>query len=48
MGQIKINRDFESLLFLHLNCVFMVNGIVLNGTVLTFKLRTYAKLNYLK
>ena len=25
MGQIELNSSFESLLFLHLNCVFMVN-----------------------
>ena len=38
--------DFTA--FLHLNCVFMLNLIVLNITVLIFKLCTYAKLNYLK
>ena len=43
MGQIELNSAFKSLLFLHLNCVFM-----LNGTVLKIKLRTYAKLNFLK
>ena len=36
MGQIK------------LNCVFMLNWIACNRTVLTFKLRTYAKMNCLK
>ena len=48
IGQIELNRGFESLPFLHLNCVFMLNGIARNKTVLTSKLRTYAKLNYLK
>ena len=36
MGQIEIN------------CVFIVNWITWNRTVLTFKLHTYAKLNCLK
>ena len=27
-GQIELNHGFESLLFLHLNCVFMLNWIV--------------------
>ena len=31
-----------------LNCVFQLNWIAWNRTVLTFKLRTYAKLNCLK
>ena len=34
--------------FLHLNCVFMLNWIVSNRTVLTLKLRTYAKLDCTK
>ena len=25
IGQIEINHDFESLLFWHLNCIFMLN-----------------------
>ena len=40
VGQIKLNCSFESLLFLRLNCVFM-----LNWSVLIFKLCTYSKLN---
>ena len=28
MGQTELNRSFESLLFLHLNCIFMLNRIV--------------------
>ena len=28
MGHIELNRDFGSLLLLHLNCVFMINWIV--------------------
>ena len=28
IGQIELKSDFKSLLFLHLNCVFMLNGIV--------------------
>ena len=43
LGKIELNCSFESLLFLHLNCAFM-----LNRTVLTSKLRTYAKLKNLK
>ena len=34
--------------FLHLNCVFMLNWIARNRTVLTSTLCTYTKLNYLK
>ena len=34
--------------FLHLNCVFMLNWIARNRTVLASKLYTYAKLNYRK
>ena len=33
---------------IELNCVFMLKWIVWNGTVLTFKMSTYAKLNCLK
>ena len=33
---------------IELDCVLMLNGIVSNRTVLTFKLRIYAKLNSLK
>ena len=33
---------------IELNCVFMLNWIVWNRTVLIFKLHTYAKLNCLK
>ena len=33
---------------IELNCVLMLKWIVWNGTVLTFKLRTYAKQNSLK
>ena len=33
---------------IELNCVFMLNWIARNRTVLTFKLQTYAKLNCLK
>ena len=28
MGQIELNRGFESLLLMHLNCVFMLNWII--------------------
>ena len=28
MGQIELNRGFENLLFLHLNCIFTLNWIV--------------------
>ena len=42
MGQTELNHGFKSC-FLHLNCIFMQNRIVL-----TFKLCTYAKLNSLK
>ena len=48
MGQIELNRGFKSLLFLHLNCVLMLNWIAWNRFVLTSKLRTYTKVNYLK
>ena len=51
MGQIELNRTFECSLFFHLTCVFMlnmINWITWKRTVLTFKLRTYAKLNCLK
>ena len=34
--------------FLHLNCVLMLNWIARNRTVLTSKMCTYGKLNYLK
>ena len=34
--------------YIELNSVFMLNYIARNRTVLTFKLRTYAKLNCLK
>ena len=34
--------------YVELNCVLMLNWIAWNWTVLTFKLRTYAKLNCLK
>ena len=33
---------------IELNCVFMLNGTVWNRTIFTFKLCTYAKLNWLK
>ena len=48
MGKIELKCGFESLLFLHLNCVFMLNWITWNRTILIFKLCTYAKLNCLK
>ena len=35
-GQIELNRGFESLLFLHLNWVFMLIWIIWNKTVFTF------------
>ena len=38
MGQRDLNRGFESLLFSHLNCVFLLNWIVQDWTVLTSKL----------
>ena len=39
---------FKIELFWNLNCVLMLNWIVQNRTILTSKLHTYAKLNYLK
>ena len=48
MGQIERNRGFESLLFLLLNCILLLNWIARNRTVLTGKLHTFAKLNCLK
>ena len=32
MGQIELDRGFESFLFLYLNCVFMQNWIIWNRT----------------
>ena len=46
----ELNRPkswFEFTVFLHLNCVLMINWIARNRTVLTSKLCTYAKLNCL-
>ena len=39
---------FKIKLFWHLDCVLMLNWIAWNRTVLTSKMCTYAKLNYLK
>ena len=47
-GLNRINSWFRVYWFLHLNCVFMLNWTAWNRTVLTSKLCTYAKLNYLK
>ena len=46
-GVVAPDRDL-SIGQIELNCVLMLNWIVWNRTVLTFKLRTYAKLNRLK
>ena len=44
-GLNRTKRWFAFTVFMHLNCVFMLNRIVQNITVLTLKLRTNATLN---
>ena len=46
-GVVALDRVL-SIGFIELNCVLMINWIICNKAVLTFKLRTYAKLNCLK
>ena len=45
---VKAPDRVQSMGLKEINCVLMLNWIVWNKTVLTLKLRTYAKLNYLK
>ena len=45
MGQIELNCSFEILLFLHLNCVFMLKWIARNKTF--FVIETVLKLNWI-
>ena len=51
MGQIKLNHGIGCLMFLHVNCIPMLNWTGWNRTVLTFnyvnKISTYTKQNCL-
>ena len=47
LGVVALDRA-QSMVQIELKCVHMLNWIAWNKTVLTFKLRTYAKLNCLK